>query len=597
MTDLISQHQTKFSRYVYTPLPRPDEQIRLLQLHPANALEAPLTGTLQSYLLVEVQNAYEALSYACGDAISPRDFYVNGQALGIGLNLRDALRRLRLVDKPRILWVDAICINQTDLVEKSAQIAMMYRVYGAGRRTVVWLGEDSDERDGEECMRFVEEVTRVEQRGMSLTKVKWWSVFAFYEVCRRWSNSFLINLLTIRLTPTWAVGLRRLLPEYLHNPRSGDLASRYIVSEDRRLRVLPLFSKFLSRQWFTRRWVAQEVMLSSQVALQCGAHHADWEHFRLFVMYRSSGIQLSQATWSMISALARPMGTQPVPSGFPPAYRLLGDLETFAHLDCRDGRDRIAALLGMSLPALESCAMDYAQSVEQNYRQFGETMILNGACATLLHMATLSPRTLDEAHGPLPSWTPDWRQPVVFRRRAESDTTAKAHFDTDGNGERFLLLKVTVLDEIISIQPHEELVPRNVVFQTAQGGRGFAGALASIYATSGRKFSEQRKAFPDSVWMCRNPKPADIICCVVPTQQLQQYLQAGSESPGLALAEEKGGLPWPYELFVLRRCAKTPLEGSTGDRPCWRLVTSCAYDPKRGDQLDDRPSPQWLRIV
>ena len=55
-----------------------------------------------------------------------------------------ALRRLRDPAVSRILWIDAICINQSDKNEKSHQVAMMGEIYSSCQKAIVWLGEDLD---------------------------------------------------------------------------------------------------------------------------------------------------------------------------------------------------------------------------------------------------------------------------------------------------------------------------------------------------------------------------------------------------------------------------------------------------------------------
>jgi hypothetical protein len=57
------------------------------------------------------------------------------------------LLRLRLRDEPRLLWIDAVCINQTDNVEKTKQATLMRKIYENAVRVLVQLGEGSEESD------------------------------------------------------------------------------------------------------------------------------------------------------------------------------------------------------------------------------------------------------------------------------------------------------------------------------------------------------------------------------------------------------------------------------------------------------------------
>ncbi|TVY64273.1 Heterokaryon incompatibility protein 6 OR allele [Lachnellula suecica] len=88
---------------------------------------------------------YEALSYSWGDLSDvcavPIDF--NGFPKYISTNLEAALRVLRHQDKPRQLWIDALCINQNDDAEKSKQVAMMGAIFAQAQNVIIWLGPES----------------------------------------------------------------------------------------------------------------------------------------------------------------------------------------------------------------------------------------------------------------------------------------------------------------------------------------------------------------------------------------------------------------------------------------------------------------------
>ncbi|OAG06602.1 heterokaryon incompatibility, partial [Paraphaeosphaeria sporulosa] len=93
-----------------------------------------------------IKFGYEALSYVWGTAQNPSRAYVscsNASSQGvisIGQNLDVALRHLRYETEPRRLWIDALCIDQTNLNERSSQVSIMDKVYSIATRTVAWLG-------------------------------------------------------------------------------------------------------------------------------------------------------------------------------------------------------------------------------------------------------------------------------------------------------------------------------------------------------------------------------------------------------------------------------------------------------------------------
>lgn len=88
---------------------------------------------------------FEALSYAWGSTKKLVDVYVGEtgcQTIQVTRNLADALPYLRHQEKPRVLWIDAICVNQQDLGERSSQVKRMPDIYSKATR-VVWLGLES----------------------------------------------------------------------------------------------------------------------------------------------------------------------------------------------------------------------------------------------------------------------------------------------------------------------------------------------------------------------------------------------------------------------------------------------------------------------
>jgi hypothetical protein len=59
-------------------------------------------------------------------------------------NLEVALRYLRHQKAHKVLWVDALCINQEDIKERNYQVRTMRDIYVAAEKVVVWLGEEGD---------------------------------------------------------------------------------------------------------------------------------------------------------------------------------------------------------------------------------------------------------------------------------------------------------------------------------------------------------------------------------------------------------------------------------------------------------------------
>jgi hypothetical protein len=64
--------------------------------------------------------------------------------LNVRLNVATAIRRLRLLDRKRTLWIDAICINQSDNQEKNVQVKRISQIYLHASTVIVWLGHEED---------------------------------------------------------------------------------------------------------------------------------------------------------------------------------------------------------------------------------------------------------------------------------------------------------------------------------------------------------------------------------------------------------------------------------------------------------------------
>jgi hypothetical protein len=89
-----------------------------------------------------------ALSYTWGGSEKPYSILIEGEELDITLNLYAALLRLRHPSLERILWVDALCIDQKHDTERGQQVQLMAMIYSKAYCVIVWLGEMAGEVDG-----------------------------------------------------------------------------------------------------------------------------------------------------------------------------------------------------------------------------------------------------------------------------------------------------------------------------------------------------------------------------------------------------------------------------------------------------------------
>ena len=131
--------------FTHKPFPDASNSIRLLQLHPGRSDE-PLKTSLQIFSL-EDRPEYDALSYMWGPKEPRHSIQVDNQSFLLRPNIYDFLLRLRFADRPRRLWLDAICIDQNNIEERGYQVSLMRDIYQRCRECLAWLGESKDRGD------------------------------------------------------------------------------------------------------------------------------------------------------------------------------------------------------------------------------------------------------------------------------------------------------------------------------------------------------------------------------------------------------------------------------------------------------------------
>lgn len=122
---------------IYKPLE--DNCIRLVTIHGAKSRDEPIHASLQ-IVQISTNLTYEALSYVWGSSTNSQSISVDGVRFYVTPNLHLALTYLRREETNRVLWIDAIAINQANEHEKNSQVQKMHEVYRSARLTIAWLG-------------------------------------------------------------------------------------------------------------------------------------------------------------------------------------------------------------------------------------------------------------------------------------------------------------------------------------------------------------------------------------------------------------------------------------------------------------------------
>lgn len=235
------------TKYPYQPLKQ--GEFRLVTLHKAADDEDELHITISTASLKDMENKYAALSYVWGSDAKTQRVLVTGMtnhAL-VTESVYQALHCLRFHhlwrSEPFLIWIDAICINQEDDVEKGEQVAMMTEIYTQATKAYAFLGEEAD--DSDEAFDFLiklnEKLALEPDTEMTMDKSRW-----------------------------------------LETPSLDEFVAAAIILQldDEHTSVIIAVSKLLSRPWFERVWIVQEVIVSKDVELVCGSKSL---HFGEFV--------------------------------------------------------------------------------------------------------------------------------------------------------------------------------------------------------------------------------------------------------------------------------------------------------------------------
>lgn len=314
--------------FAYEPLQDPSREIRLLRIAPGDPLRCQL-----SVHKTEEAPEYRAISYAWGDATYTHTIQVDGQDFAVRENCACALRQARqFFPEGTLIWLDAICINQADNAEKSAQVAMMGRIFSEARSVLVSVGEHYDDS------KLVYD-TAARLQTMSATSL------GPCEGCNNTQHS-----------EWYAHPSRRpriTLPHYhaYHTYMATVDTAEYI-------RLQSAFWNYHKRPYWERLWIIQETVRARELDVACGksvTRCSNLEFLHDCLMKASTEkypVYADRLQWINFQALAFPV--QHTFYSFmhkTTTWRMPQDLQTclldLALYKCVDPRDRIYGLLDL----------------------------------------------------------------------------------------------------------------------------------------------------------------------------------------------------------------------------------------------------------
>ncbi|KAH4013036.1 hypothetical protein HBI73_211990 [Parastagonospora nodorum] len=326
----------------------------------------------------KIDSAFEAVSYTWGTIGCPSDIdIVQEQSLStrvgkiaIGLNLWKLLHQICRTSMRRTLWIDAICINQNDLLERSEEVPRMRAIFTCAERVIIWLGETA--QDSTTALHALNLIGRQLEYTLDdyflpapdHTEANWWNAS-----------------LTIPLDmPTWNS-----------------------------------IEALMQRSYFERLWTVQEAQVASPSSLvQCGATEVPWYYVRrAFIRCRYQFEISSQVNRRFTDHLSRNL------RGYSPMilFALASDRK------CSEPRDKVFAILGLLPPTLTRRIRPlYSLPVEDVYMQACVATIQSTRRLGILECANPQHSTGDYA-----TWVPNLTQ-SIFRRYSVGRSSLASSF-------------------------------------------------------------------------------------------------------------------------------------------------------------------------
>jgi len=137
---LASPMSTDVVKYSYQPLD--NESFRLLYLSPGSGTGVVACSLRNVSFKSGLKNSYETISYVWGNPQIRATVQLDGHCVSVPRSSHDVLRAVRSPERARCVWIDAICMNQDDLAERSQQVMIMAGIYMSSVGNLIFLSDD-----------------------------------------------------------------------------------------------------------------------------------------------------------------------------------------------------------------------------------------------------------------------------------------------------------------------------------------------------------------------------------------------------------------------------------------------------------------------
>ncbi|QMW44309.1 hypothetical protein G4B11_007729 [Aspergillus flavus] len=383
---------------------------------------------------------YKALSYVWGRSKHSQPIYLNGSPVYITRHLRRALRQLRSDSEAVCLWIDAVCINQSDDEEKTEQVKMMGKIYAQSQEVVVYLGDafapsfsqsfnhPSDTSDAIAHTIAPHECYSTAALDEKDTGLVWRRQMSYKD------GSYLFCFIQLL-----ADGVD--MNSFMAGKGQGSL--------DEVMEALRLFLSAV--KWWKRVWVIQEVVIATKIMILYGSMIAPWEMFVKAAnrVLGNSQMQISSLavndTKVLLEFSRRILSIESIRARWqsPEQITMLQLLRQFSGREATDPRDKVYALLGLAKDK---------PTVEPNYAASERAVFVGTALDIISRSKSLDVLTGDftmKNNHALPSWVPDWSSP--FEASIKSRVESVKHYTACKNSTIYVQLEES-LELLIAYQ-------------------------------------------------------------------------------------------------------------------------------------------------
>ena len=379
--------------------------IRLLEL----SRRLPFLGLRCRLINVQLSKApaYEAISYCWATGPATKTVIIDGRPLRVRDSVYEVLHYRHSFWQPRVLWIDSVCINQGNDLEKEVQIQLMRTIFSQATSVIAWLGDTE----------------------------------------RAWFARYFIFTLYVKKQMFGQTA------EQILNEHSDPLGWKYL-------------GILLSNPWFTRIWMLQEIALARKVRLVFGGPSMDWEHFAgalpiicdpLLSRFLGASLDaehgIGQPIIGAINATIMASYRSRVQEGS--RVTLDETLSFTLSFESTRRHDKIYAVLGLLTDeSVRQIIPNYSKSVEKVFTETMRHLLRTPTAPSTFHLAG----TGIERNLKLPSWVPDW---TISKNRFRSMGNQPLYNAGTGYAWRvlmppdenasFIRVAGNVVDEIVAI--------------------------------------------------------------------------------------------------------------------------------------------------